>query len=78
MDKKHMRRQYCIRIGALADERLKQVAEMFDMKPSTYVKAVIYKDLGIFNEPLDRRKSRHRREHNQEDWELHEQFSEES
>lgn len=74
MDKKHMRRQYCIRIGALADERLKQVAEMFDMKASTYIKAVIYKDLGIFNEPLDRRKRKHHPKPDLDDWELHESF----
>ena len=26
------------------------------MKPSQYAKAVIYKDLGVFNEPLDMRR----------------------
>ena len=47
---------------------------MFDMKPATYVKALIYKDLGIFNEPLDRRKRRRRRKPVMEDWELHESW----
>jgi len=74
MDKKRNRKQLCFRIGPVVADRLRQVAEMFDMKPGQYVKALLYKDLGVFNEPLDRRKSRHRREHNQEDWELHEQF----
>lgn len=74
MNKKHMRRQYCIRIGALADERLKQVSQMFDMQPTTYLKAVIYKDLGIFNEPLDRRKRRRPQGPHTEEWELHENF----
>lgn len=49
--------------------------EPFDMKPATYVKALIYKDLGIFNEPLDRRKRR-RRKPIMEDWKLHESFEE--
>ena len=26
------------------------------MKPSQYAKAVLYRDLGVFNEPLDRRR----------------------
>jgi hypothetical protein len=26
------------------------------MKPSEYAKAVLYRDLGIFNEPLDQRR----------------------
>ena len=73
MDKKHRRHQICIRIGPLANERLQQVAEMYDMKPRTYVKALLYKDLGIFNEPLDRRKRR-RRKPEMEDWELHESW----
>jgi len=50
--------------------------EPFDMKPATYVKALIYKDLGIFNESLDRRKRRRRRKAVMEDWELHESFEE--
>jgi len=48
--------------------------EPFDMKPATYVKALIYKDLGIFNEPLDRRKRRRSSKLEMEDWELHESW----
>jgi len=48
--------------------------EPFDMKPATYVKALIYKDLGIFNDPLGRRKRSRKPE--LEDWELHESFEE--
>lgn len=74
MNKYGKRHQLTIRIGPIATDRLKQVAEMFDMKPATYVKALIYKDLGIFNEPLDRRKRRRRRKPVMEDWELHESW----
>jgi len=48
--------------------------EPFNMKPATYVKALIYKDLGIFNEPLDRRKRRRSSKLEMEDWELHESW----
>ena len=50
------RHQISFRIGPLAEERLTRVAELFNMKPSQYVKALLYKDLGIFNESLDRRR----------------------
>lgn len=50
--------------------------EPFDMKPATYVKALIYKDLGIFNEPLDRRKRRRSRKVEMENWGHHESFEE--
>lgn len=50
------RRQVSFRISALADEKLAQVAALFDMEPSQYAKAVLYRDLGIFSEPLDHRK----------------------
>jgi hypothetical protein len=32
------------------------MAALFDMKPTEYAKAVLYRDLGVFNEPLDQRK----------------------
>ena len=76
MGKYGKRHQITIRIGPIAADRLRQVAELFDMKPATYVKALIYKDLGIFNEPLDRRKRRRSRKPVMEDWELHESFEE--
>lgn len=50
------RRQITFRIDPVAWDRLKQVAELFNLKPSQYAKALLYKDLGIFNIPLDRRK----------------------
>ena len=71
MEKKDKRKQINFRIGPIAQDRLNKVAELFDMKPQQYIKALLYKDLRVFNEPLDRRKSRHRREHNREEWELH-------
>lgn len=55
-DKYGKRRQITFRIGPIAQERLKQAAALFNMKPSQYAKAVIYKDLGVFNEPLDMRR----------------------
>jgi len=50
------RRQVTFRIGPLAKERLEETAELFNLNPSQYVKALLYKDLGIFNEPLDQRR----------------------
>jgi hypothetical protein len=50
------RRQVSFRIGPLAEERLKQHAELFNLKSSEYTKAVLYRDLGIFSEPLDQRR----------------------
>jgi len=50
------RRQITFRIGPVAQNRLEQAAALFDMKPSEYAKAVLYKDLGVFNEPLDQRR----------------------
>ena len=50
------RRQITFRIGPIAEDKLCQVAALFDMKPSEYAKAVLYRDLGVFNESLDQRK----------------------
>lgn len=50
------RRQITYRIGPIAEDRLREVARMFDMSPGEYAKAVLYRDLGVFNEPLDQRK----------------------
>jgi len=50
------RRQITFRIGPLAQERLKQASALFNMKPCEYVKAVLYRDLAIFDEPLDQRR----------------------
>lgn len=50
------RRQITFRIGQLAQERLQQIARLYNLKPSQYVKALLYKDLQIFDEPLDQRR----------------------
>lgn len=74
MEKYGKRRQISFRIGSLAQERLKQVAALFNLKPSQYVKALLYKDLGIFNEPLDQRrrtwKQRKRLEFKEEEFDI--------
>ena len=56
MEKHGKRRQITFRIGPLAEDRLKQVAALFRMRPAEYAKAVLYKDLNIFSEPLDQRR----------------------
>jgi hypothetical protein len=55
-DKYGKRRQITFRIGPIAEDRLRQMAALFDMKPAEYAKAVLYRDLGVFNEPLDQRR----------------------
>jgi hypothetical protein len=55
-EKHGKRRQITFRIGPIAEDRLKQAAFLFNLKPSEYAKAVVYKDLGIFDEPLDQRR----------------------
>jgi hypothetical protein len=50
------RHQITFRISSLAKERLEQVAELFGLRPSHYVKALLYKDLGLFDEPIDQRR----------------------
>lgn len=56
------RRQVTFRLGPLAQERLEQTSELFHMKPTEYAKAVIYRDLGVFNESPDlRRKKSHKK-----------------
>ena len=50
------RRQITFRIGPVAQDRLKRAASLFNMKPTEYAKAILYKDLGIFDEPLDQRR----------------------
>jgi hypothetical protein len=50
------RRQITFRIGPVAQDRLKRAAALFNMKPTEYAKAILYKDLGIFDEPLDQRR----------------------
>jgi hypothetical protein len=65
------RRQITYRIGPIAQERLKQAAALFNMKPSEYAKALLYKDLGVFSEPLDqRRRSWKQKQANEEETEF--------
>ena len=56
LEKYGKRRQITFRLGPLAKERLQQVAALFNLKPSEYAKALLYKDLQTFSEPLDQRK----------------------
>jgi hypothetical protein len=56
MEKYGKRRVVHFRIDETAWDRLVQVAELFNLRPSQYVKALLYKDLGILNVPLDRRR----------------------
>jgi len=56
--KKEKRTQISFRLTERAYERLKQCAELFNMEPSQYAKAVLYKDLGMFQEPVDQRRRR--------------------
>ena len=57
LDEKYgKRRQITFRIGPLCQDRLNQAAALFNLKPSEYAKAILYKDLGIFDEPLDQRR----------------------
>ncbi|MEM2104997.1 MAG: hypothetical protein QXV21_00785 [Candidatus Bathyarchaeia archaeon] len=61
------RRQITFRIGPIAQERLEQTAALFNMKPSEYAKAVLYRDLGVFNEALDQRKRSWRQKRQQQE-----------
>ncbi|MCD6241440.1 hypothetical protein J7K27_08025 [Candidatus Bathyarchaeota archaeon] len=58
---KEKRYKITFRISKLVKERLEMVAELFNMRPSQYVKALLYKDLGLFQEPIDRRRRSWRR-----------------
>lgn len=64
------RRQITFRITRLAEERLEQVAQLFNLTPAQYAKACLYRDLGCYLEPLDRRKIRHKRRRGVLTWEL--------
>ncbi|MEM3579487.1 MAG: hypothetical protein QXL54_04635, partial [Candidatus Bathyarchaeia archaeon] len=66
-DKYGKRRQITFRIGPLAEDRLRQVAALFNMKPSEYAKAVLYRELGVFNEPLDQRRRTWRKKKQQDE-----------
>ena len=48
--------QICFRVTENAYDRLMEVARLFELKESEYVKAVLYKDLGAYNERIDHRR----------------------
>lgn len=50
------RRQITFRIGPIVQDRLVRTAALFNLKPCEYVKALLYKDLQVFDEPLDQRR----------------------
>jgi hypothetical protein len=72
------RRQITYRIGPIAEDKLRQVAALFGMKPSEYAKAVLYRDIGVFNEALDQRKRTWRQQKKRQEEEEQEPFAFES
>jgi hypothetical protein len=55
-DKYGKRRQITFRIGPIVQDRLERTAALFNLKPTEYAKALLYKDLQVFDEPLDQRR----------------------
>jgi hypothetical protein len=43
-------------IGPVVQDRLERTAALFNLKPTEYAKALLYKDLQVFDEPLDQRR----------------------
>ena len=68
------RRQITFRIGPVAQDRLERAAALFNMKPGEYAKAVLYKDLGIFDEPLDQRRRTWKQQKKKQQLEDEDQF----
>jgi hypothetical protein len=56
--KKEKRIQISFRLTERAFFRLKQCSDLFNMEPSQYVKAVLYRELGLYEEPVDQRRRR--------------------
>lgn len=57
IDEKYGKRiQITFRITAVAMDRLERAAGLFRMTPGEYTKAVLYRDLGVWEEPLDQRR----------------------
>ena len=48
--------QITFRITAVAMDRLERASALFRMTPGEYTKAVLYRDLGVWEEPLDQRR----------------------
>jgi len=59
-DPPEKRLQVTFRVSDAAYTRLLQVAKLFHLQPAQYAKAVLYRDLGCYLEPLDRRRREHR------------------
>jgi hypothetical protein len=70
------RRQITFRISETAQERLQKAASLFNMKPTEYAKAVIYRDLGVFDEPLDKRRRRYKEKQRHQEREDEKMFAE--
>jgi len=69
-DKKEKRTQISFRLTERAFCRLKQCADLFNMEPSQYAKAILYKELGLFEEPVDQRRRRWLRKQREVDKEI--------
>ena len=52
--------QICFRVTEKAWTRLREISRLFEMSDTDYVKADLYKDLGVWTERLDYRKKRRR------------------
>lgn len=63
------RRQITYRISEVAEDRLQKASNLFDMEPAKYAKAVLYRDLGVFDEPLDKRRRRYKEKQRRQEWE---------
>lgn len=48
--------QITFRITPVAMDRLERASALFRMTPGEYTKAVLYRDLGVWEEPLDQRR----------------------
>lgn len=70
------RRQITYRISEVAEDRLQRAASLFNMKPAEYAKAVLYRDLGVFDEPLDKRRRRYKEKQRLQEEEEDKMFSE--
>lgn len=58
--------QITFRITAVAMDRLERASALFRMTPGEYTKAVLYRDLGVWEEPLDHRRRAFRRKKKQQ------------
>jgi hypothetical protein len=62
------------RISPFAQKVGEEVAAVFGLSLSQYAKAVLYLNLGLVFEPLDRRKKQQPRKHRVTTWEREEEF----